>query len=322
MTAHAWCRWLWGALYRHPSSAHPPAPAQVILGMVSNPLGDVAPKGVAPPNLMPRHEPPPHGQPGPGPMGGPPPDMGMQPPHGMEPPHMQRGPPMQGPPMGMQGPPPPMGMQGPPPPMQPQPGMQPQQPYMQGPPPMEQPGFQQPGYMPPQQQQPFGSEPMLPPQAQPGGAGYGPAQPVDPRRMAGVGAPPRPMMPLAAQPPQQPAMPPMQQPGPAPPAAMPAVGAAPGGLTPEQQQGEGQLQGGKGAIREAVLQNLHAQACPLFYQALCDGSCVSNIPLLLPPMPAALLNQVMSLTPQQIELLPPQQKAQVLALQQQLRAQQ
>ena len=30
---------------------------QVILGMVSNPLGDVAPKGVAPPNLMPRHEP-------------------------------------------------------------------------------------------------------------------------------------------------------------------------------------------------------------------------------------------------------------------------
>ncbi|EFN58387.1 expressed protein [Chlorella variabilis] len=34
--------------------------------------------------------------------------------------------------------------------------------------------------------------------------------------------------------------------------------------------------------------------------------------------PCALLQQVMSLTPQQIELLPPQQKAQVLALQQQL----
>jgi hypothetical protein len=32
----------------------------------------------------------------------------------------------------------------------------------------------------------------------------------------------------------------------------------------------------------------------------------------------ALLQQVMSLTPEQIELLPPQQKAQVLALQQQL----
>ncbi|PRW59679.1 cleavage stimulating factor 64-like [Chlorella sorokiniana] len=239
---------------------------QVILGMVSNPLGDVAPKGVAPPNLMPRHEPPPHAQPGPGPMGGPPPDMGMPPPHGMEPPHMQRGPPMQGPPMGMQGPPP-MGMQGPPP-MQQQPGMQPQPPYMQGPPPMEQPGgggFPQPGYMPPQQQ-PYGGEPM-----QPGGPGYGPAQPVDPRRMAGPGAPPRPMMPMGAQPPQ-PAMPPMQQPTPAPPAAVPAPAGAPGVLTPEQQQ--------------------------------------------------ALLNQVMSLTPQQIELLPPQQKAQVLALQQQLRQQQ
>lgn len=37
------------------------------------------------------------------------------------------------------------------------------------------------------------------------------------------------------------------------------------------------------------------------------------------PCFAALLQQVMSLTPQQIELLPPQQKAQVLALQQQLR---
>ena len=33
---------------------------------------------------------------------------------------------------------------------------------------------------------------------------------------------------------------------------------------------------------------------------------------------AALLQRVMSLTPQQIELLPPQQKAQVLALQQQM----
>ena len=33
---------------------------------------------------------------------------------------------------------------------------------------------------------------------------------------------------------------------------------------------------------------------------------------------AALLQQVMNLTPQQIELLPPQQKAQVLALQQQM----
>ena len=37
-----------------------------------------------------------------------------------------------------------------------------------------------------------------------------------------------------------------------------------------------------------------------------------------PGVPAALLQRVMSLTPQQIELLPPQQKAQVLALQQQL----
>ena len=45
-----------------------------------------------------------------------------------------------------------------------------------------------------------------------------------------------------------------------------------------------------------------------------------NTPAYHPPacLLAALLQQVMSLTPQQIELLPPQQKAQVLALQQQL----
>lgn len=42
---------------------------------------------------------------------------------------------------------------------------------------------------------------------------------------------------------------------------------------------------------------------------------------LTPEMQQALLQQVMSLTQQQIELLPPQQKAQVLALQQQLRGQ-
>ncbi|KAK9823793.1 hypothetical protein WJX72_005536 [[Myrmecia] bisecta] len=41
-----------------------------------------------------------------------------------------------------------------------------------------------------------------------------------------------------------------------------------------------------------------------------------------PAQQQALLQQVMNLTPQQIDILPPQQKAQVLALQQQMRAQQ
>lgn len=252
---------------------------QVILGMVSNPLGDVAPKGVAPPNLMPRHEPP-HGQgpPGPTPMGGPdgmmmggpggPPPHMQGPPgaHGMEPPPpIMVGAPVQGPPMGMPGT-----------------SMPPQQqpPYMGGPmdqPPMGQP-YQPPpqGYMPPPQQQQQQPPPyMVPPEGMQGGPGYGlppqqppvqPSQPVDPRRMAVAGGvPPRPMMSLATQPPPQqpqppqPSMPAMQQPQPAP---------GGGALTAEQQQ--------------------------------------------------ALLQQVMSLTPQQIELLPPQQKAQVLALQQQL----
>ena len=42
------------------------------------------------------------------------------------------------------------------------------------------------------------------------------------------------------------------------------------------------------------------------------------VPGAIPDQQQALLQQVMSLTPEQIELLPPQQKAQVLALQQQL----
>ena len=46
-------------------------------------------------------------------------------------------------------------------------------------------------------------------------------------------------------------------------------------------------------------------------------------PAAVPPLlrPAALLQQVMSLTPEQVELLPPAQKAQVQALQQSLRGQ-
>ncbi|KAH7619470.1 hypothetical protein Ndes2526B_g06444 [Nannochloris sp. 'desiccata'] len=45
------------------------------------------------------------------------------------------------------------------------------------------------------------------------------------------------------------------------------------------------------------------------------------VPGMNPDQQNALVQQVMSLTPQQIELLPPEQKAQVLALQQQLRTQ-
>ncbi|KAI3435585.1 hypothetical protein D9Q98_001650 [Chlorella vulgaris] len=236
---------------------------QVILGLVSNPLGDVAPKGVAPHNLMPRHEPAPQpggggGGPPDGPMlgggGGPPPHLQQQQgAHSLEgpPPHMQQGLAMQGPPLGM-----------PPPQQQAQQG-----PYM-GAGLMEPPQYQAPpqSYMPPpQQQQPVqqaGSY-MGPPEPLPG-PGYGPpaGQPLDPRRMmAGGGGPPRPMMSLASHPPPQQQQQQGMQPGPGP----AAVG---GALTSEQQQ--------------------------------------------------ALLQQVMSLTPQQVELLPPQQKAQVLALQQQL----
>lgn len=54
----------------------------------------------------------------------------------------------------------------------------------------------------------------------------------------------------------------------------------------------------------------------------CPAASVAHTYPTRPPFhSAALLQQVMSLTPQQIELLPPAQKAQVLALQQQLRGQ-
>ncbi|KAI7839879.1 hypothetical protein COHA_006359 [Chlorella ohadii] len=77
-------------------------------------------------------------------------------------------------------------------------------------------------------------------------------------------------------------------------------------------QMQGLLQRNPGQARQ-ILANNPALTKALFQMQVILGM-VSN--------PLALLNQVMSLTPQQIELLPPQQKAQVLALQQQLRAQQ
>lgn len=232
--------------------------AQVILGMVGNPLGDVAPKGVAPPGMLGgrHHEPPLHG---------PSPEQQQGAPHGYAPPMQQQGPPpMQQQPTGMHG-----GPYGPPQPMHPG-----------GPGPMPQ-------YMQPQQQQQYMQPPQqyLPPVEAPPQMGMpqpGPAYPTDPRlaapqdprlaAMAPVPAPaPRPMISLASagQPPpalqqQQPA--PMQTQAPSVPG-----GADTAGMVAEQQQ--------------------------------------------------ALLQQVLSLTPQQIELLPPQQRAQVQALQAQLRGQ-
>ena len=196
--------------------------------MVSNPLGDVAPKGVAPPNLMPRHEVQPHAQGLPGPMGGQPestvmgsvlPHMPGPPgPHGMEPPQHMQGPPLQGPPTGLPGP-----------------GMQQQ--YMgvaTDQPAMGQPPYQPPkqAYMPPLQQQPA---PFVAPPEGVSAAAYGlpvqpPAQPVDPRRTAA----PRPMMSLASQPPPQaPVQPHLPQAG-----LQPPQGPSGSALTPEQQQGE------------------------------------------------------------------------------------
>jgi hypothetical protein len=87
---------------------------------------------------------------------------------------------------------------------------------------------------------------------------------------------------------------------------MPAAGGS--ALTPEQQQGEG-LTGGRGLFMGCWIRVNDQLVC-----ACCQAHAHKPFPLLL----AALLQQVMSLTPQQIELLPPQQKAQVLALQQQL----
>eukprot|EP00887_Chlorella_sp_A99_P006185 scaffold3.g6185.t1 len=253
---------------------------QVILGLVGNPLGDVAPKGIAPPSVFPsRHG---HGALEPGPPGGPEPappmgqgpqPMGQGPLPGIKPPPMGQGPP----PMGYQGAPP---MQAAALPMQPPPYMQPPPQQANGyqPPPMQQvpppmggyqpaPMQQQPQYLPPEPLPP--AVPMAPPtqpmQPLPADPRLGTAAPpVDPRRAPGTGVAPRPMVSLAH---AQHAAPPAQQPAPVPAQAPPAapVGA---GMTPEQQQ--------------------------------------------------ALLQQVMSLTPQQIEQLPPAQKAQVLALQQQL----
>ena len=311
-----------GALQRNPGQARAiladtPALAkallqmQVILGMVGNPLGDVAPKGIAPPNLMPRHEP----LPGAGHMGGGggggPPGQQQQQQHDMG--------------MGMGGPLPPHMQQGPPPHLG---GMMPhpqqQQPYAAvkleqnggGGGPMGPPGYQH-GYMPPptqqQQQQPLGYMPaepgygMMPPQQQQQQQGGGP---VDPRRMAAAG--PRPMLPMAPPPQQQQPVltaPAMQQQQAAP---LPAPS---GGMSTDQQQGEL-------SCLECMLVCMHGPRDPRVPHPPLSSlhtHLFPSTPLVALHMFAALLQQVMSLTPQQIELLPQQQKAQVLALQQQLR---
>lgn len=230
---------------------------EVILGLVGNPLGDVAPKGVAPPDLLPRgvpiNAPPQFGGPLPGPgvgVGGPPPGALQQPAMVglVEQQQLQPGM-MQGPQQQMQAvqfltPPQPapggipMGPPGAPNGMQLQPGFVPGGPaqVLQAP---------QGGYIlaqpPQQQQQPmpgFQGAPVDPRMA---------AGPVDPRARAGqapVGpavpvAAPGPMMPMAGAPPQQQPLAqqqplPQQQPGaPAMVQQQPAQN-----ITPEMQQGE------------------------------------------------------------------------------------
>lgn len=193
---------------------------QVILGMVNNPLGDVAPKGIAPPNVFPsRHMD--HGGPLPmEPLGPPLPQQHappQQPPVQYQPPPMQQQqPPMQQPYMQ----PPPQQANG-------YPGgpMQPAQPQMGYQPLPMQPVQQQPPYLPPeplpQPMQPLPADPRL---------AAGGAQPVDPRRAPGAGVAPRPMISVAhahAPPAPAPVAPPQQ--------SAPAMGA---GMTPEQQQGK------------------------------------------------------------------------------------
>jgi hypothetical protein len=189
--------------------------------------------------------------------------------------------------------------------MQPQPQQQYMQPPQQYMPPVEAPpqmGMPQPGPA-------YPTDPRLAPPQDPRLAAMAPAPAPAPRPMislASAGQPPMPMQPAPALQQQQPA--PMQ-------AQAPAVPDA--GMAAEQQQGEGWLQlqlGLSWSLPEPLRKLSHlpiGRDCsrPLTWVLFLSTPC---------PCHAALLQQVLSLTPQQIELLPPQQRAQVQALQAQL----
>ncbi|GAB4815397.1 hypothetical protein N2152v2_002443 [Parachlorella kessleri] len=251
---------------------------EIILGLVANPLGDVAPKGIAPPDMFPRA---PHfgggggGGPAPGQLPpqqqqapGPGPLVGMLEPQPLQAGLLQQqGPPLQYLPQQpgalSMAPPGPNGV-----PMAGYaPGPQPGQ-VLQAPPGMA-PQQLPPGYIlapTPQPMQPYAPAPLAPQLAPAPVDPRMAAAPVDPRaaRQQGLGVPQQQPQVVAGLQQQQ------QQP-----------------LAGQAQLGAAQQQAGQGQGMTAETQQ-------------------------------QLLQQVMNLTPQQIELLPPQQKAQVLALQQQM----
>ena len=234
--------------------------------------------GIAPPGTMPGRNFEPLA---------PPPQQLGHPPEQMGPPPLHHAPPAMMPPPQQ-------------PPYMPPPQSQPNGGY-QAPPPM------QPQYMPPpaqQHQQPppqYMPPPMPAPPADPRLA----SAPVDPRRGPAVGAAPRPMVSMQAQPPAM-APPPAAHPA----HAAPPVAAVAAAIAPEQQGAPA------GSCVRACITTL-----PVAMRPLLKTDPPPPRPPSRPPDCAALLQQVLSLTPEQVDLLPPQQKAQVQALQAQLRAQ-